>query len=171
MTDPQRPWLPPSLYRLGFTQQTVGALTYLFLDEILIEIVTVLLHPWPNADRHGRVRFDARDRQVELSAPQREVQRLLYKRLRRRPRTGDAFAARIRSDSLRALTDGAEPPSLADLLDGPVYDLSADAKVVAKLAYYGSVTSVIPAAKADAWGLPAPEADLVPPAGPPGGQR
>jgi hypothetical protein len=165
MTEPLRPWLPASLARHDFTQDTVGELSYVFLDEIVDRTVTFLIHPWPVADQLGRVRFSGREQQVELPARLPEVQRLLYRRFRRRdPRPGDAFAARIRPDALQTLRAGDEPPDLTATVDGLVYDLSVEARLVAKLAYYGSLAAILPERKADDWGMPPPQPEPATPA-------
>jgi hypothetical protein len=165
MTERLRPWLPAGLAEHGLTQETVQTLSYVFLDELVDETVTFLIHPWPSADELGRLRFEARGEQVELSLSRALVRQELYRRFRRRsPRPGDTFAARIRTGALRALREGRPVTSIADAVDGPVYDLSVEARLVAKLAYHASLAAVVSAPKAEAWGLPRPDTDTARPA-------
>jgi hypothetical protein len=164
MNESMRPWLPSTLARRGFTVDNVGDLSYILLDEIVGGVVTFLVHPWPIADQLGRVRFAGFDRQVEVTANLPDVQRLLYRRFRRRdPRPGDVFACVLRPPALRELHEGEEVLDLEAAVDGMVYDISAEARLVAKLAFYGSLSMIVPQAKAVEWGLPAPESD---PSGP-----
>ncbi len=165
MTEPLRPWLPPSLARQGFTAETVTTLSYVLLDEIVVGIVTFLVHPWPGADPLGRVRFGRRDDQVTLTARLAEVRRQLYRRFRQRePRPGDLFASRLRPGVAGELDESGAVDDLAAVFDGAVYDLSAEGRVLAKLAYYGSVSAVIPAPKLEQWGVAVPEQDPTTPA-------
>jgi hypothetical protein len=159
MTEPLRPWLPPTLARRGFTAETVGILSYVLLDEIVDDDVTFLVHPWPVADELGRVRFAEPGHQVELSVSREQVRRELYRRSRRRPRIGDVFACAVRLEvMLRPENDGLVDIASA-VADGVVYDISAEARLMTKLAYYGSLTAVVPRGTAEDWKLPAPETD------------
>jgi hypothetical protein len=160
MTERLRPWLPAGLAAHGFTHETVQTLSYVFLDEAVDRIATFLIHPWPSADELGRLRFEARDEQLELSLSRDDVRGQLYRRFRRRdPRPGDAFAARIRPAAVKALQEGRPPAGIDDLVEGTVYDVSVEARLVAKLAYHASLAAVVPDRKADAWGLPPPVKD------------
>jgi hypothetical protein len=160
MIGPLRPWLPPTLARRGFTADTVGTLSYVLLDEIVDDVVTFLVHPWPHADQQGRVRFADPGHPVELPASWAEVRRELYRRFRRRdPRPGDVFACVVRPEVLRRpVSDGLVDVASA-VAGGVVYDISAEARLMTKLAYYGSLTVVVPRSTAQAWELPAPETD------------
>ena len=170
-----RPWLPPSLTR-DFTAETVSQLSYVLLDEIVAGIVMFLVHPWPGADSLGRVRFGHRDEQFTVAVREDTVHRQLYRRFRQRsPRPGDLFAARVRPQVLDRAAGGVPGPGgpaedhltvddLAAVFDGTLYDLSAEGRVVAKLAYYGSLSAVIPERKVPAWGVVATQQDPTGPA-------
>jgi len=165
MTERLRPWLPAGLARHGLTQETVRTLSYVFLDELVDDTVTFLIHPWPYADEWGRLRFEARDEQHELSLSGDLVRQELYRRFRRRsPRPGDTFAARLRPDALRPLQEGRALTRIADVVEGTVYDLSVEARLVAKLAYHASLAAVVSDRKVEDWGLPRPDADAARPA-------
>jgi hypothetical protein len=164
VTEPLRPWLPPTLVRRGLTAATVGTLSYVLLDEIVADdVITFLVHRWPVADQLGRVRFTELGRQAEFAASRADVQRELYRRFRRRdPHRGDVFACTVRPTVLRR-PDSDGLVNVAAAVAGVVYDISAEARMMTKLAYYGSLTVVVPRATAQAWELPAPETD---PSGP-----
>lgn len=165
MIESPRPWLPPSLVRHHFTPDSVVELSYLFIDEIVDSTVTFLAHRWPFADRLGRVNFGARDEQIEFSISLTAAQRLLYRSFRRRqPRPGDAFAARVRPDAVQRLQDEGGLVDLSEVVDGMVFNLSAEARLVAKLAYHGSLTAVFSDDKAKEWGLPPAELEPIRPA-------
>jgi hypothetical protein len=60
--------------------------------------------------------------------------------LQRRPRPGDTFAVRL--TAVAGWGKDAPTEDLTDLLPGAVYDVSADAREAAKLAYQGSSAAV-----------------------------
>jgi hypothetical protein len=68
------------------------------------------------------------------------------------------FACAVRPEVLRR-PESDELVDVTAAVDGAVYDISAEARLMTKLAYYGSLTVVVPQATAQAWGLPAPETD------------
>ena len=155
-----RPWLPAGLKQHGFTRATVQRLTYIVIDEIVGEDAGLSLMAWPVADSRGRLRFRELDDRVELGLTVEDLRRQLYRGWRRRsPRIGDVFAARPEpgvAAELEAGYEGQWGRSLTDLFPGPVYDVTGEAREVAKLAYYASVTAVLEHGEAEAWDLPKP---------------
>jgi hypothetical protein len=156
--DVRRPWLPAGLRVHGLTQADVGALTYLVVDEIVGSAVTLVLSAWPWADGRGRVRFavdeDTRGVTVDAGA----LQRSLYRgRLDRRPRIGDVFAAVV-PQSVHDVQEPDEAPlwtrPVSDLVDGPVYDVTAEAREVAALADRALVAPVLSVVEAARLGVP-----------------
>jgi hypothetical protein len=139
-----RPWMPPSLENLNLD---VTLLTYLAVDEIIEERVRLSLSSWPLADRDGRLRFELPRKRNTAIIHRLELCRFLsdcgHELLPEPPdskaqhhrflRIGDVFAAQIR----RGIRTTAP---VEDWMIKPVYDLTADAREVAKLAYYGAVT-------------------------------
>lgn len=153
----RRPWLPAPLAAHGFDADSVQALSYVLVDEQVDDAVTVTVLPWPVADGAGRLRFDdlasAREIGLSLSALRDE----LYEGwLSRRPRVGDVFAAALSAQARAALESQQElawERPLAEFVDGPVYDLSAEARMAAKLAFYAGVAAIHDTEDADAWQL------------------
>jgi hypothetical protein len=155
--DVRRPWLPAGLAAHGFTQADVGALTYLVVDEIVGSAVTLVLSAWPWADGLGRLRFlvdqDTRGVTVDADA----LRRSLYDGwLDRRPRIGDVFAAVV-PQSVHDLQEPDGAPlwtrPIGDLVEGPVYDLTAEGRQVATLADRALVSPALSVGEAARLGL------------------
>lgn len=164
MTDAQarhgrpgdRPWLPSCLSQHGLEVDDVARLTYVLVEERVGDDVGLSLLPWPAADRRGRIRFRRLEERLELGLTTEELCRQLYAGwLQRAPRIGDVFAAEADTAALEELRDleGPWTRPLGDLFPGAVYDVSAEARKVAKLAFYASVAPVLDAEEADAWRL------------------
>src|SRR5207249_1211281 len=64
--DVRRPWLPECLQEHGFTEDTVAALSYIIIDEIVDGMVGLVASGWPAADGLGRLRFPAPDQELEV---------------------------------------------------------------------------------------------------------
>lgn len=151
-----RRWRPASLGRAARRSDLV----YVIVDDILENSVTLVLSSWPEVDRDGRLRFPGQP--LSLGAERGAMVRYLAKH--RRPRTsrdrplriGDVFAVRVRAgafDEFRAELE--EQRRLEPFLDPeqwivpPVYDVTADARDEAKIAFYASVTPFFTAEEAD----------------------
>jgi hypothetical protein len=111
---------------------------YVVVEEVVGATIELLRWPWPLADSRGRLFWpeDADEQVMTATVPQRLMRLQLYRpnRLQRRPRAGDTFAARIAS-SAPGWGAEREVEDLADIFPGPVYDVSAEAREAAKLAY------------------------------------
>src|SRR5687767_3817663 len=155
----RRPWTPPCVP--AELLEDPEALSYLVVDEIVGDTVTIAVSGWPGSDELGRVRFDA----IAADAPsghllvhRKELHERLYEGwLRRTPRVGDAFAAVLGDAVAARLAESGEVVldhalRLADALVGPVADLSAEARNIAKLAFYAAVAGVQPHEQAEALG-------------------
>jgi hypothetical protein len=150
--DALRPWLPDCLPHQ--VRDRLAGLRYVMVDEVVGNLVTLTVTPWPDADQRGRVRFFARNVQTagagHLLVHQRELHDLLYQGwLRRDPRPGDVFAAEVAGeveDRLQRGEDVAldEHLRLATVLPGVVCDITAEARNVAKLAFYAGMAGVQP---------------------------
>jgi hypothetical protein len=146
----RRPWLPACLAAHGLGVADAAALSYVVVDELVEAVATLGVHPWPAADGHGRLRFDGGDRHdVTVDADRLHTQ--LYRGwLARRPRVGDVFAVRIDEQQLpRVMARPWEEP-LGTLLVGPVYDLGAEARKVARLALHAVRSDLLTAPEAKA---------------------
>jgi hypothetical protein len=154
------PWLPAPLKSHGFTIQSVGELTYIVLDEMVGDDVGLALWPWPVADQQGRLRFRRMDERCEVGTTRKILERELYAGWRsRHPRVGDVFAARVDGDALEEVRSGVEiwERPLGELFPGPVYDMTVEARHIAKLAYYASIAPVMRTGEPGRWDLPRAE--------------
>ena len=161
--DELRPWTPPCVPLELLTDP--ARLSYLLVDEIVGDTVTLAIAPWPGSDRLGRVRFPRGVLRStgHLVVHRDELHEQLYKGwMRRAPRVGDAFAA-VLGDAVSArLAASGEvildrTVRLADALPGAVADLTAEARNVAKLAFYAAVAGVQPHEQAETLGQAPPD--------------
>lgn len=172
-------WAPGSLVAAASGRSATAeldadgaGLSYLLVEEIVRGQAHLQRWPWPEVDRDGRLVWAATRPLGDVVVPVDLLRWQLYQPqadgLRRRPRAGDVFAVRW--------TAARSPRSrVTDLrtLFTEAYDVSADAREAAKLAYLAVLTTQLdppledgPAAPADA--PPAPRLLVVPP---PEGER
>jgi hypothetical protein len=153
------PWLPASLRAHGLTENEVTRLSYVVVDEIVDDTVTLAVHSWPVADKDGRVRFPDLEACRHAAVPRRALETQLYRGwLEREPRLGDVFGFLLTDAAKRRLSrqpDVRWQRGLRSLVDGSVYDLSPDARVVAKLSYYAAMAPVLAEEEVDHWALSA----------------
>jgi hypothetical protein len=155
---PLRPWLAPSLSARGVD---VTGLTYIVVEEIVGDVVGLSLSDWPGADPQGRLRFRVREDPIHVAVGMKTLCTFLRQhRLSVRPveegrssrgrplAIGTAFAAELRGDDAVEWT-----PPLDRWIPGPVYDITADAREVAKLAFYAAVTERWEQKRAESLGL------------------
>jgi hypothetical protein len=124
--------------------EDTSGLSYIVVDEIEGGMVGLAVSEWPRTDERGRLRFDSSP--VLLGAERSALEAFLerYRQPSRPLRIGDVFAARTRPVE----SDEAEP-RLEPVLDPeqwiepPVYDITANAREVAKVAFYSAVAPVI----------------------------
>ena len=125
---------------------------YVVVEEVVGATVELMRWPWPRADNRGRLFWpaDAEERVLTAAVPQRLVRLQLYRpnKLVRRPRAGDTFAARI-SSRAPGWVGEQQVDDLADLFPGPVYDVSAEAREAAKLAYQGASAAIFHGSRYD----------------------
>ena len=137
-----RTWQPPSLQGVD-----VGELVYVVVEEILEGGVTVLVSDWPVLDDEGRLHFGA-EPPVEITMDVERLERFLAEhRLPtdlgdRSLRVGDTFALRPRR-SLREVSGDGTRLEPEEWVTPPVYDITADARDVAKTAFFGAVTPTL----------------------------
>jgi len=125
--------------------------SYVVLEELVGRLALLRRWPWPAVDQYGRLVWIGGSEQ-DCSAAAIDVDLLrtqLYvpNRLRRRPRCGDAFA--VPDPAGGWSSDEQEVTDLRELFAGPVYDISADAREAAKLAYHAGLGAVPTAEKVD----------------------
>ncbi|MBV9820816.1 MAG: hypothetical protein JO144_01120 [Actinobacteria bacterium] len=143
---------------------------YVVLEELVGRLALLRRWPWPEVDQYGRLVWTGGSEQDSVAAAiDIDVLRAqLYtpNRLRRRPRCGDTFAVQEaagwpdpeQSDPERSDTeqpDTEQPDTEREVTDlralfaGDVYDISADAREAAKLAYHAGLGAVPTAEKVD----------------------
>jgi hypothetical protein len=127
----------------------------LVVEEIVGGSVGLALSPWPQTDGAGRLRF-AEEESLTFAVERDSFERYLAKHrrpraLRRRPlRIGDVFAVKVNEEVLGQVAGQLEErtsrqPLLnpKDWLRPPVYDITADARDVAKTSFYAAVTEAL----------------------------
>src|SRR5215212_5936618 len=140
-------WRPPALGRAN-----PADLRYLVVEEILGSSIGLTLSSWPRVDAEGRLRFSIGSTR-SFAVDRGSLERYLAKRrrprtVRRRPlRIGDVFAVSVNHAALAAVRDELEEPTqfrpllrAEDWLRGSVYDLTADAREIAKASFYAAVS-------------------------------
>ena len=119
---------------------SIADLSYIAVDEVSEGVVTLLVSDWPELDEHGRLRFpeaepvavDVRQAALEaLLAANRQPRQLAVRPLRE----GDVLAARTRIGR-RSSSRGR---STASWIIPPVFDVTADARDAAKVAFFRAV--------------------------------
>jgi hypothetical protein len=98
--------------------------------------------PWPVVDERGRLRFPRREEGFEIGADATRFAALVWRLAGRveNPllRAGDVFAA-----ALRRPDEITQDSDLADYVEGPVYEVSEDARETAKAQYLAAVGTVL----------------------------
>jgi hypothetical protein len=149
----RRPWLPGCLAAHHLSPDTVSVLSYLVVEEIVEDVTVITVWPWPAADGHGRLRFDASTVR-EVAVPTEVLDDQLYRGWPgRSPHIGDVFAARVDERVLEEAAHDLWPGPLELLLPDGLYDLSAEARKVAKLALYAVRADVLDPAEAVAYDM------------------
>ena len=136
-------WRPEALEAATQGVPDLSNFAYVVVEESVDRLVELMAWPWPEADDQGRVFWPTEaESDYKTAVTTRDLLRdQLYRpsRLVRPPRLGDVYAA-------RRLGPGWENPNVVtdvrQLFDGEVYDISADAREAAKLAYQGAAASV-----------------------------
>lgn len=138
---PTVPWAPEAL---PINRHELGQWSYVVLEEIVDEIVVLRRWPWPTVDRLGRLVWtggtehdtDSITVDVELL----KAQLYTANGLQRQPRCGDTFAVP------RVAGNRARSRRVRDLRDvfgtGRLFDISADAREAAKIAYQSSIGAI-----------------------------
>jgi hypothetical protein len=146
-SDVRRPWRPAAVS--GLPEESLGALSYVVVDEMVGVLTTLGVSPWPGADGLGRLRFDNSADRGHVVVHRAELKQMLYEGwLSREPRVGDTFAVPIATAVEERLAVGEDVLldaglRLADVFVGEVYDLSAEARTVVKLAYFAAMAPVV----------------------------
>lgn len=136
-------WWPEALQAVAGSPEQLADFAYVVLEELVDHRVVLMAWSWPKADNAGHLFWSSRDEARPLVAivDQDRLRAQLYRpsRLQRSPRLGDVYAA---SRLGPGWGDAKPVTDVRTLFDGPLYDISADAREAAKLAYYGAVATV-----------------------------
>lgn len=139
-------WAPVDL---PVPAEELAAFSYVVVEEVVGRLALLRRWAWPAVDQLGRLIW-LEDSEYDSAAAAVTIELLraqLYtpNKLRRRPRCGDTFAARgvIRS----GWETDEEVGDLRELFTGSLYDVTADAREAAKLAYHAALGAVPPAHK------------------------
>lgn len=136
-------WWPEALHHVASEPEMLEGWAYVVLEELVDERIELMAWSWPLADRGGHLFWPSDDEQDPLTvAVNRDVlRRGLYRssRLRRVPRLGDTFAAEKLGPAWAA---GGTVDDVRTLFEGWLFDISAEAREAAKLAYHGAVAPV-----------------------------
>jgi hypothetical protein len=149
-----RPWEPPTAPGLAARMPS-----YVVVDEIVGDAVGVAIHPWPLADRKGRLRFTDYGEGRFAGTSRTELQTWVDEH--RVAALGPSATAAVTAlatrplaigDVFSATTDaeGAGVPPEA-LLGSDFVDLTLDAREAAKLAFYGAVGRPLDEDEAPRW--------------------
>ena len=142
------PWAPEDV---PVPAAELAGFSYVVLEELVGSLALLRRWPWPDVDPYGRLVWleDSEHDSGAAAVPVDLLRAQLYtpNKLSRRPRCGDTFAVRSPADSAWQAED--QVSDLRTLLTGPVYDISADAREAAKLAYHAGLGAVLPAEKVD----------------------
>lgn len=119
---------------------SVADLSYIAVDEVSEGIATLLVSDWPELDERGRLRFpESEPAAVDVSQAALEALLAANRRphdLAARPlREGDALAARTRLRRRPA----ARGRSSVSWIVPPVFDITADARDAAKVAFFSAI--------------------------------
>jgi hypothetical protein len=157
----KRHWLQKEieeLYPDAWVLVRVGAVPgaplteYLVVDELEEDVAVLVVEPWPELDTLGRLNFVGSELRTDVEVDVTEFEALLRNRaplnqlteeqraafIARPLRVGDVFCAVID----RGLLD-AGPDQPSRWLQGPVIDVSAEARQAAKAQYFAAVGPVL----------------------------
>lgn len=149
-----RTWRPHVLDGYDLSDKQLKGLSYAVVDEIESDIVLMTLTPWPVADEEGRLRFLKLEDSTEVAFARRELEQELFsRRSKRKLRVGDVFAFTLTEKPASAETTDVLHHSLRELTTGVAYDMSSEARKVAKLALYAVTAAPIEADEASDHGL------------------
>ncbi len=141
-------WAPEDL---PVPPEELAGYSYVVLEEVVGSLALLRRWRWPDVDPFGRLIWPE-DCEYDSGAAAASIELLrvqLYtpNKLRRRPRCGDTFAASRLADPAWQAED--QVSDVRSLFAGPVYDISADAREAAKLAYHAGLGAVLPPERVD----------------------
>jgi hypothetical protein len=152
VTEPV-PWFPSGLHRYAADAAELRAgWCYVVLEEIVDGVALLLRWPWPLADAQGRLFWPPDDDEelCEACVPVGVLREQLYRpnKVQRAPRVGDTFA--VRRENTEGWTAPGAVTDLRSLFPSDVLDVTAEARLAARLAYQGSLVVPLPKSDVDA---------------------
>ena len=139
------PWAPEDL---PVEADELGDYSYIVLEEIVDNVALLRRWAWPVVDPLGRLVWpDGAEHDTAAAAVNVQLLKSqVYEPnpIRREPRCGDTFAAPRDASAHWPHTHAEDVREL--LGNGAVYDISADAREAAKIAYQSSLGAIQPAA-------------------------
>jgi hypothetical protein len=137
------PWQPAGLPAAAVPAEVDGW-RYVVVEEIVDAVAVLRRWRWPLADERGHLVWPAETQEDATTVPVALLQAQLYtpNGIQRAPRVGDAFAVVAPTAAARW---PARTRDLRTVLAGSVFDVSAEARIAARLAYHGSLAAVRPA--------------------------
>jgi hypothetical protein len=142
------PWCPDDL---PLPAGELAGFSYVVVEEMVGRLALLRRWSWPDVDPLGRLVWLG-DSEYGKGAAAVAIELLraqLYapSKLKRRPRCGDTFAVGGAVESAWQAED--QVSDLRTLFSGPAYDISADAREAAMLAYHAGLGAVPSAEKVD----------------------
>jgi len=154
-------WLEPEIAQTypALTQDALWererdrpTLQYIVVDELEEQIAILVIEPWPELDKRGRLSFDDEKERLEVTVAVGKLEPFLHRRAllppaeglelkaaRQRPlRIGDVFCAPVDRAALKGEAD-----SVHSWLHTPLIDVSARARQAAKAQYFAAVGPVL----------------------------
>lgn len=157
--DSTLPWAPEDL---PAPIEQLAGFGYVVVEEIVGSLALLRRWPWPAVDQCGRLVWLG-DSELDSHAATVAVELLRAQcyspnRLRRSPRCGDTFA--VPGSAGPGWQAEGEVSDVRQLLSGSFYDISADAREAARLAYHAALGAVPTAESVDEGSLAEQEKTL-----------
>lgn len=138
------PWMPECIRKIvGDPAVLRRDWAYIVLEEIVDDTVELMSWAWPLADQNGRLFWPLGDERkiADASVPRTLLQAQLYTAngIERSPRAGDTFAC---PQGGPGWAQAGVVTDLRLLFPANAFDISADAREAAKLAYEGALAAV-----------------------------
>ena len=142
-------WRPRPLTAAG-DEPAWEELAYVVVDELHGGVAGLVASPWPVVDGRGRVRFGSEEESVRITRPEDElVQELSERTPVSRSVVDDATAGELKTRELAigdvfAMRVPRGGRFAAGMFRGPIFDITAEAREVAKMQAAASAAGVVP---------------------------
>lgn len=134
-------WHPERLLAAAGGVEQVAAFRYVVVEEAVDDLLVLQVWAWPHVDASGRLFWDPAAPPLEVAVHRPLLHAQVYAhQLKRAPRVGDAFAGTLGVEAEALAVAVVE--DLRDVFPDGLFDVSAEAHQVAKLAYQGSLAAI-----------------------------